>query len=135
MLKKLREKFGKKVTVSLVILGLLFLAFYVAGFIEAVSLDIGKTKITQNSSFFIRNSKEIAEGFQKEIEEDGTMKVQKTEFKKGEVHMTVSSTDKTFDYIEYVLTEKGVKVIYTSIIEVDEDQYKQLLVNGDFELN
>ena len=135
MFKKLRESFGKKVTVSLVILGLLFLAFYGAGFIEARWLGRNKQTITSNSSLFDRNSKEISEGFKKEIEEDGTMKVQKTEFKKGEVHMTVSSTDETFDYIEYVLTEKGVKVIYTSMIEVDESQYKQLLVNGDFELN
>ena len=131
MFKKLREKFGKK----LFVIGLVLMIFvaYAAGFFKA--RFEAKDRLTQNSSFFDRNSKEIAEGFKQEIEEDGTMKVQKVEFKKGEVHMTVSSTDKTFDYIEYVLTEKGVKVIYTSMIEVDESQYKQLLVNGDFELN
>ena len=131
MFKKLREKFGKKLFVVVIVI-MIFVA-YVAGFFKARFET--KDRLTQNSSFFDRNSKEISEGFKKEIEEDGTMKVQKTEFKKGEVHMTVSSTDETFDYIEYVLTEKGVKVIYTSMIEVDESQYKQLLVNGDFELN
>ena len=133
-MKKVKEfvkKMGKKLFVVLFVI-MIFVA-YAAGFVKA-SFD-NRGKLTQNSSFFDRNSKEIAEGFKQEIEEDGTMKVQKTEFKKGEVHMTVSSTDKTFDYIEYVLTEKGVKVIYTSMIEVDESQYKQLLVNGDFELS
>ena len=72
MFKKLRESFGKKVTVSLVILGLLFLAFYGAGFIEARWLGRNKQTITSNSSFFDRNSKEISEGFKKEIEEDGS---------------------------------------------------------------
>ena len=133
MFKKLKEKFGKKVTI--IFIGLLLLAFYGAGFIEARWMDRNKQTITSNSSFFDRNLKEISEGFKREVEKDGTMKVQKTEFEKGEVHMTVDSTDETFDTIEYVLTEKGVKVIYTSMIEVDEDQYKQLLVNGDFNLS
>jgi predicted RND superfamily exporter protein len=133
-MKKVKEfikKMGKLFYVVLLIL-VIFVA-YATGFFKGNSRN--KNTITQNSSFFTRNSKEIAEGFKKEIEEDGTMKVQKTEFKKGEVHMTVNSTDETFDTIEYILTERGVRIVYTSMIDVSEDQYKQLLVNGNFVLN
>ena len=128
MFKKLREKFSKKVTVSLVILGLLFLAFYGAGFIEAKWFNRGKTKITQNSSFFDRNSKEIVEGFEQTLlEEDGDTKIKSVDIQKGKITIVATYTDREFNCIEYVLTENNMEVRYIAHDEMNEEMYKQLV--------
>ena len=128
MLKKLKEKFSKKVTVSLVILGLLFLAFYGAGFIEARWFDRGKTKITQNSSFFDRNSKEIVEGFKETLlEEDSDVRFGSVDIQKGKITIVTTYTDREFDCIEYVLTENDMEIRYIAHDEMNEEMYKQLV--------
>lgn len=137
MFKKLREKFGKKVSVSLVILSLLFLAFYAAGFIEAKTMNRNKQTITINSSFFDRNPKEISEGFKKYVEENKGVNVKEVQIKKGEIRVTTDvQNDTTFDEVEYILTKDGIQCMYKSNTNMDDDRWKQLIVNdGNIELN
>ncbi len=127
MFENLKEKFGKTLFVTIIVL--IVLASYGAGFINGKFLS--KNEISQSSSFFDRNQKEIAEGFIHNIaENDDMMEVQSINYKKGEIHLIVDSKRYEFDEIEYVLTENNIQVIYKSNIEVDEDDYKQL-INGE----
>ena len=87
--------------------------------------------ITEDSSFFDRNQKENVEGFMKNIAEyDDTMELKSVRYKKGEIHLFIDSKVHEFDEIEYILTEDNIQVIYISNIEINEDDYKQL-INGE----
>ena len=63
-------------------------------------------------------------------ESDDMIEVKSINYKKGEIHILVDTKRYEFDEIEYVLTEDNIQVIYISNIEVDEDDYKQL-INGE----
>lgn len=136
MFKKLKERISRKVSVSLVILSLLFLAFYAAGFIEAKTMNRNR-HLTINSSFFDRNPKEIAEGFKKYVEENKGVNVKEVKINKGEIRITTDvQNDTTFDEVEYILTKDGIQCMYKSNTNMDEDRWKQLIVNdSNFELN
>ena len=134
-LKKVGEKFGKKVTVSLVVLSLLFLAFYAAGFIEAKTMKNRQT-VTINSSFFDRNPKEISEGFKRYLEENKGVNVKEVKINKGEIRITTDVQNDIFNEVEYILTKDGIQCLYKSNTDMDEDRWKQLIVDGsNLELN
>jgi hypothetical protein len=138
MFKKLREKFGfgKKVNVSLAILALFLLAFYAAGFIEARWMNRGRHVITINSSFFDRNPKEISEGFKKYVEENKGVNVKEVKINKGEIRITTDVQNDTFNEVEYILTKDEIQCLYKSNTDMDEDRWKQLIVDGgNLELN
>ena len=127
MFKKLKEKFGKKFFVTIIVL--MVLASFGAGYI--IEKFNNRNIITEDSSFFDRNQKEIVEGFMKNIAEyDDTMELKSVSYKKGETHLFIDSKVHEFDEIEYILTEDNIQVIYISNIEINEDDYKQL-INGE----
>ena len=127
MFKKLKEKFGKKFFVTIIVL--MVLASFGAGYI--IEKFNNRNIITEDSSFFDRNQKEIVEGFMKNIAEyDDTMELKSVRYKKGEIHLFIDSKVHEFDEIEYILTEDNIQVIYISNIEINEDDYKQL-INGE----
>ena len=127
MFKKLKEKFGKKFFVTIIVL--MVLASFAAGYI--IEKFNNRNIITEDSSFFDRNQKEIVEGFMKNIAEyDDTMELKSVSYKKGDIHLFIDSKVHEFDEIEYILTEDNIQVIYISNIEINEDDYKQL-INGE----
>lgn len=124
MFKKLREKFSKK----LFVIGLVLMIFvaYAAGFFKARFET--KNRLTQNSSFFDRNSKEIVEGFEQTLlEEDSDTKIKSVDIQKGKITIVTTYTDREFDCIEYVLTENDMEVRYIAHDEMNEEMYKQLV--------
>jgi len=127
MFEHLKEKYGKKMFV--VILILIVLASFGAGII--IEKFYNRNIITEGYSFFDRNQKEIVEGFIHNIaENDDMMEVKSINYKKGEIHILIDTKRYKFDEIEYVLTEDNIQVIYKSNIEADENIYKQL-INGE----
>lgn len=126
-MKKVKEfikKMGKKLFVVVIVI-MIFVA-YAAGFFKA-RLET-KNRLTQNSSFFDRNSKEIVEGFEQTLlEEDGDTKIKSVDIQKGKITIVTTYTDREFDCIEYVLTENDMEVRYIAHDEMNETMYKQLV--------
>lgn len=130
--KTFREKYGKKILVIVILF--VGLIVYTIGFREG-KMRKGNV-LTTESSFFDRNAKEIGEGFKKYVEEDDDrLTVKNIEYKKGEIHVTIELQENLeYNELEYILTEDKIQGIYKADFECSEDKYKQLIVNGKFDL-
>ena len=132
MFKKFKETFGKKILV--IVMLFIGLIVYTIGFREG-KMRKGNV-LTTESSFFDRNQKEIGEGFKKYVEEeDDRVTVKNIEYKKGEIRVTIELQENLeYSELEYVLTEDKIQGVYKANFECSEDKYKQLVVNGEFDL-